>query len=157
GLHTGTPCTGESCPGWQQLDNNPKSVGIAATETGVFQLHHDGWIWRYTGTPCSGSSCPGWQRPDNNPPTGMIAGGDPVYHLQTDPLYQLHNDGWIWRYTDTECDGEFCPGWQRLDNNGNTVEIAAAGSQLFQRHRDGRIWRYTGTPCSGDSCASWQL
>jgi hypothetical protein len=156
-LHTGTPCTGESCPGWQQLDNNPKSVGIAATDTGLFQLHHDGWIWRYTGTPCSGSSCPGWQRLDNNPRTGMIAGGDQLYQLHTDPLYQLHNDGWIWRYTGTECDGEFCPGWQRLDNNGNTVEIAAAGSQLFQRHRDGRIWRYTGTPCNGDSCPSWQL
>jgi hypothetical protein len=28
--YTGTPCTGESCPGWQRLDNNPKTIAIAS-------------------------------------------------------------------------------------------------------------------------------
>ena len=67
------PCSGESCPGWQRLDNNPKTVAIAAAGThhhqSLYQLQNDGWIWRYTGTPCSGDSCPGWQRLDNNPKT----------------------------------------------------------------------------------------
>jgi hypothetical protein len=161
---TGTPCSGESCPGWQRLDNNSKSVAISATGEGVYQLHNDGAIWRYTGTPCSGESCPGWERIGNDSRTGMLVAadpktmgsGDPVYHLHTDPLYQLHNDGWIWRYTGEECNGDLCPGWERLDNNSKTAEIVAAGPQLFQRHTDGAIWRYTGKPCSGDSCPGWQ-
>jgi hypothetical protein len=28
--YVGPPCTGESCPGWRELDNNPKTVRIAA-------------------------------------------------------------------------------------------------------------------------------
>jgi hypothetical protein len=163
--YTGTPCSGDNCVGWERLDNNSRSALLAATGNGLFQMHDDGRIWRYTGTPCSGDSCAGWQQLDNNPRTGMIAAGDPplmttgntpIYQLHTDPVYQLHNDGWIWRYTGTECDGQFCPGWQRLDNNANTIEIASAGAQLFQRHKDGRLWRFTGMPCSGDSCSGWQ-
>ena len=162
--YTNTPCSGERCPGWQRLDNNSRTVALAATGTGVFQMHNDGRIWRFTGTPCSGDSCPGWQQLDNNPRTGLIAAGDPpsmgsgnpLYQLHSDPLYQLHDDGRIWRYIGTECDGEFCPGWQRLDNNPNTAAIAAAGAQLFQRHTSGHIWRHTGVPCSGESCPGWQ-
>jgi len=153
---TGTPCSGNSCPGWQMLDDNSKTVAIQASGNQLYQLHNDGWIWRYTGTPCSGQTCPGWQRLDNNPRTGLIAAGDQLYQLHVDPIFQLHNTGWIWRYTGTECDGDFCPGWERLDNNGATDDIVAAGSQLFQHHTDGSIWRYTGTPCNGNSCPSWQ-
>jgi hypothetical protein len=156
--YTGTPCSGNSCPGWQRLDNNSKTTDLfAADGAALYQLHNDGWIWRYTGTPCSGNSCPGWQRLDNNPRTGMITAGNQLFQLHVDPVYQMHNDGWIWRYTGQECDGDFCPGWQRLDNNGHTRTIAAAGDQLFQLHDTGRIWRYTGTPCSGNSCPGWQM
>jgi hypothetical protein len=28
---TGVPCTGESCPGWQMLDNNPATIAIATS------------------------------------------------------------------------------------------------------------------------------
>jgi Domain of unknown function (DUF1929) len=162
--YTGTPCSGESCPGWERLDNNSRTVLLAATGSTVFQTHNDGRIWLYTGTPCSGDSCPGWQLLDNNPRTGAIAAGDPpwmasgipLYQLHIDPLYQLHGDGAIWRYTGTECVEQFCLGWERLDNNINTTDIAAAGSQLFQRHKDGSIWRYIGTPCSGNSCPGWE-
>jgi hypothetical protein len=154
---TGTPCSGNSCPGWQLLDNNSKTVTIAGAGNRLYQLHVDGWIWQHTGTPCSGNSCPGWRRLDNNPRTGMIVAGDELYQLHTDPLYQLHNDGWIWRYTGYECDAEFCPGWERLDNNPATDDIVAAGAQLFQHHTDGTIWRYVGTPCSGNSCPGWQM
>ncbi|MGI9087326.1 MAG: hypothetical protein ACR2HH_06240 [Chthoniobacterales bacterium] len=154
---TGTPCNGDSCPGWQRLDNNFKTVGIAAAGDRLFQLHDDGWIWRFTGTPCNGNSCPGWQRLDNNSRTGMLAAGNDLYQLHTDPLYQLHNDGWIWRYSGQECEGEFCGGWQRFDNNAHTRNIVAAGRQLFQLHTDGKIWRSTGVPCNGDSCPGWQM
>ena len=163
--YTGTPCSGDSCPGWQRLDNNSRTAALAATGSALFQLHGAGRIWRHTGTPCSGDSCPGWQLLDNNARTGMIASGDPptmgssfpLYQLHTDPLYQMHANGPIWRYTGTECGAAGCPGWQRLDDNVRSVELAAAGSQLFQRHNDGRIWRYTGTPCSGASCPGWEL
>jgi hypothetical protein len=162
--HTGTPCTGEACPGWRRLDDNSRTSALAVTGTGLFQRHFDGRIWRYTGTPCAGDSCGGWQQVDNNPRTGLISAGDPpemsgntpVYQLHTDPVYQRHDDGWIWRYTGTECDKDFCPGWQRLDNNADTAELAAAGSQLFQRHKNGEIWRFTGIACNGDSCPGWQ-
>src|SRR5262249_55150633 len=64
-------------------------------------------------------------------------------------LYQLHNDGNIWLYT-----GPPISGWQLLDNNPSTVQIAASFSSpgLFQLHRDGKIWRYTGPPLTG-----WQM
>jgi hypothetical protein len=155
--YTGTPCSGDSCPGWQRLDNNPKAVAILGAGDRLYQLHDDGWIWRFTGTPCTGDNCPGWQRLDNNSRTGMIAAGDDLYQLHTDPIYQLHNDGWIWRYTGEECQGDFCPGWERLDNNPKTRNIVGSGAQLFQLHQDGKIWRYIGTPCSGDSCPGWQM
>jgi len=29
--YTGTPCTGPSCPGWWQLDNNPATKAIAGS------------------------------------------------------------------------------------------------------------------------------
>ena len=147
--YTAVPCVGESCPGWQRLDINSKTIATAAAGRHLYQLHNDGWIWRYTGVQCSGESCPGWQRLDRNSKTVAIAaaGGQ---------LYQLHNDGWIWRYTGSPCSGESCPGWQRLDRNSKTIAIAGAGDQLYQLHNDGWIWRYTGVACSGESCPGWQ-
>ena len=171
--YTGTPCSGDSCPGWRMLDNNPRTVAIAAglsrqpgggrprpIRRELYQLHNDGAIWRYTGTPCSGASCPGWRMLDNNPRTVAIAaGGGPGSGRPTPigrELYQLHNDGAIWRYTGTPCSGSSCPGWEKLDNNPNTRTIVAAADRLYQLHNGGDIWRYTGTPCSGSSCPGWE-
>ncbi|MBK8277280.1 MAG: hypothetical protein IPK92_16060 [Nitrospira sp.] len=155
--YTGTPCNGESCPGWQRLDNNQKTIAIRAAGSQLYQLHNDGWIWRYTGTPCNGESCPGWQRLDNNGHTSsIVAAGNKLYQLHAAPLYQLHSDGRIWRYTGPACAGESCPGWHQLDNNPKTKAIVAAGRDLYQLHNDGWIWRYTGTPCAGESCPGWQ-
>ena len=148
--YTETPCSGESCPGWQKLDNNSATIAIAASGNNLYQLHRGGRIWKYTGTPCSGESCPGWQMIDNNSATVSIAASG-------DNLYQLHRSGAIWKYTGTPCSGESCPGWQRLDNNSATIAIAASGNNLYQLHRGGRIWKYTGTPCSGESCPGWQM
>jgi peptidyl-Asp metalloendopeptidase len=80
--HTGTPCSGEHCPGWQRLDNNPSTTAIAANRAALYQLHSDGRIWRYTGTPCTGNYCPGWQLLDNNPRTrGIEAAGAALYQV----------------------------------------------------------------------------
>jgi CubicO group peptidase (beta-lactamase class C family) len=145
--HTGTPCSGDSCPGWIRLDNNPRTVSVAAGNS-LYQLHSDGAMWRHTGTPCTGDSCPGWVRLDNNPMSIAIAASGPH-------LFQLHRDGAIWRHTGTPCTGDSCPGWVRLDNNPMSIAIAVDGSNLYQLHRDGAIWRHTGTPCSGNSCPGW--
>lgn len=81
-----------------------------------------------------------WQEIDNNPATkAIVAAGN--------NLYQLHNNGRIWRYTGTPLTG-----WQLLDNNPATTTIVAGGNNLYQLHNNGRIWRYTGTPLTG-----WQL
>jgi hypothetical protein len=80
-----------------------------------------------------------------------------MHRTATAQVYQMHNDGKIWRYTGTPCSGSSCPGWQLLDNNPSTKAIAADGGALYQMHNDGKIWRYTGTPCSGSSCPGWQL
>lgn len=155
--YTGTPCASSaSCPGWQLLDHNPKAVAIAAAGDQLYEQHDDGMIWRYTGTPCGGSgSCPGWQRLDDNSLTGMIAAADNLHQLHADPLYQAHRDGSLWRYTGTDCNGDFCPGWAQLDNNAGTVAMAAADGQFYQLHRDGSIWRHNGTTCSGTTCPGW--
>ena len=73
------------------------------------------------------------------------------------PLYQLHKDGKIWRYTGPPCNGSSCPGWQMLDNNLATKAIVADGTLLYQLHNNGKIFRFTGTPCSGNNCPGWRM
>lgn len=153
---TGSVCSGNACPGWERLSVNLKTVGLSALGDDLFQLHNDGEIWRFFSH--------SWQRVDSDARTGMIVtsdppmmgGGDTVYKLHTDPIYQMHDDGKIWRYTRKECEGDSCPGWELLDNNTTTKQIVVAGAQVFQRRENGSIWRYTGTPCSGPSCGGWQ-
>ena len=59
--YTGTPCSNGRCAGWEQLDNNTRTISIVAG-TRLYQLHDGGGIWVYTGPACSGGTCPGWQR-----------------------------------------------------------------------------------------------
>lgn len=65
--------------------------------------------------------------------------------------------GSIWRSTGAPCTGNSCPGWQRFDNNGASVRIAAGAGNLYQLHATGRIWKSTGAPCNGNSCPGWQM
>ncbi|HEX2205674.1 MAG TPA: hypothetical protein VHG91_20345 [Longimicrobium sp.] len=78
-----------------------------------------------------------WTLLDANPRTRLLA-------ADGRELYQLHDDGKVWRFTGT--------GWAMIDRNPATVHIAASGGALYQMHRDGKIWRYTGTPLTG-----WEL
>jgi hypothetical protein len=119
-------------PNWLELDNNPATADIVASDGKLYQRHNNGRIWTYTGTPHTG-----WLEVDNNPATvQIIADGN--------ALYQRHDNGRIWVYTGTPLTG-----WQELDNNPATVDIVAAQGKLYQRHNSGRIWVYTGTPLTG--------
>jgi hypothetical protein len=74
----------------------------------------------------------------------------------TAPLYQTHWDGSIWKYTGAPCNGGYCPGWQQLDSNPATTQLAAIGGQLYQLHySDSSIWMYTGQPCTPNACSGW--
>src|ERR687894_738473 len=84
-----------------------------------------------------------WELLDENPATVSIVAA----FSAANNLYQLHNNGGIWRYT-----GPPVTGWERLDQNPATKQIAAAGNNLYQIHNNGRIWRYTGPPVTG-----WEL
>lgn len=59
-VYVSPPRCGGAGPGWQPLDNNPRTRRIAAGPRSLYQLHDNGAIWRYSGPPwCSGASC--WQ------------------------------------------------------------------------------------------------
>ena len=65
--------------------------------------------------------------------------------------------GSIWVYTGTPCNGTTCTGWQELDNNNESVRIAATSTnQLYQLWNNGAVYKYDGTPCSGSSCPGWK-
>jgi peptidyl-Asp metalloendopeptidase len=137
--YNGTPCVDAThCPGWQQLDNNPAAIAIAAsagywTEIGLLggippgqhlhQLHQDGSIWQYTGPPCIDSGhCPGWRRLDNNPKSAALA---VIYNH----LYQMHADGSIYLTWPPDADAPIDP-WEKLDNNPTTIAIVVGDEYL---------------------------
>src|ERR1035438_10811733 len=62
--YTGTPCNGNSCPGWMMLDDNPSTLAVVPGANTVYQQHTDGSIWQYTGTPCNSNGCGGWRMLD---------------------------------------------------------------------------------------------
>ncbi|KAF5598331.1 beta-glucosidase [Fusarium pseudocircinatum] len=78
--YTGVPITG-----WRQLDNNFRTIQIAAGAGGFYQLHNWGAIWLYTGTPFTG-----WKLLDANATSTYITAGD--------SLYQLRTTGYIFKY-----------------------------------------------------------
>jgi hypothetical protein len=124
--YTGTPCSGGSCPGWVEIDDNSLTGWIVAGSA-LYQQHTDRSIWQYAGTPCNGTSCPGWFELDDNPNTGnreIFAGQGTVY--------QLHeSDASVWQYTGTPCNGTSCPGWVRLDDNTSTWNIVAGPANFY--------------------------
>jgi len=72
----------------------------------------------------------------------------------TEKLYQLHSDGKIFVKNDQACTTRPCfGGWFLLDQNPNTVSIAAY-CELYQIHNDGAIFHYTGKGIAQDECKS---
>jgi hypothetical protein len=139
---TGDACKIDgSCPGWTELDTNSATVAIAAGGTNLYQIHNDGSVWQRGAT---------WQKLDGNSRTAsIIASEDQLYQLHAQPVYQLHDNGEIWRYVS--------PGWQVLDRNRATTSIAVADKELYQLHTNGEIWRFTGPACDGSVCPGWEL
>jgi hypothetical protein len=123
--YTGIPCSGGSCPGWLELDNNPDLYMIAAGGGQLYEMHNDGSIWWQIGPACSGGTCPGWVEIDNNPLAFAIGVGGST-------PYEMHQDGSLWQFNGTVCTGGFCPGWTELDDTplGGDTSYGANASLL---------------------------
>jgi hypothetical protein len=128
--YNGTPMVG-----WELLDTNTATVEVATDGSTLYQRHGgSGAVWRYTGTPFFG-----WERVGGSATTKTIVA---TRGLENGWLYELHNDGKIWRFNSTNAAGE---GWELLDSNPDTTAIAASRDSLYQRHTGtGAIWKYTG-------------
>ena len=121
---------------WKNVDNNPNSKGIAASESELYQMHKDGSVWWW-----GESTVQGWLELDADP---KMTGGTTAIVADGHDIYQLRTDGSIWNAT-----GNPFTGWQQLDSNPQAKAIAAAGGNLYHLHTTGSIWQYTGTPLTG--------
>jgi len=72
--YTGTPCNGNVCNGWVQIDANPSVSYIVAGPNTVYELHTNGGIWQYTPAIDCGR-CSNWTQLDNNSLTKMVVPG----------------------------------------------------------------------------------
>lgn len=151
--YNGKTCSSSGCGGaWEKVDGNSQTREIAAGGGKLYQLQIDGSVWRFTGEVCGGAGCPGWE---------MLRGpvSDWVMGITADDgqLYILQFDGSLLRSTGAPCVEVGCGGWQLVDNNYDTIALAAGGSQLYQLHMNGSIWRYTGITCAAGNCPGWQM
>jgi hypothetical protein len=147
-------CNGNNCSfQWQKIDvsiyenadvlhlldpNNSWPTRIGSGQY-IYELKN-GKILRYAGThtsPCPISGCEMWETIDNNPRTIKII-------TDNGQLFQLHNNGMIWRYLGSPNN------WEPVDNNLKTADIVLGGGNLYQKHNNGQIWRYTWVPCTGN-------
>ncbi len=99
---------------WIELDNNPHTTQLAATDTTIYEMHDDGSIWRYNG----GGS---WIELDNNPDSVIMVASVG----QKDTLYQKHRDGSVWQYA-----GGGFHSWTELDANPVTMNFADPADRL---------------------------
>ena len=72
-------------PEWQPLDDNKATVKIVADGNNLYQLHNDGWVFKYTGTsnctPAEWNRC--WQAIGSDKETkDIIASGGSIYRRQ---------------------------------------------------------------------------
>lgn len=123
-------------------DNNGRPIYGSGE---IFRLDkRDGHvIWKYMGTG-SAPYGPGitdtyfsdfmgiWKAIDSNQRTVKIVS-------QNGKLYQLHNHGRIWAYTNGQ--------WVRIDDTSRTVDIVIASGVLYQLHNNGDIWKYNHNIC----------
>jgi ribosomal protein L24E len=158
-------CSESACfGGWFLLDNNQATAAIASY-CELYQMHTDGSIYHYTGKgtaqdQCDGGFCGNWQQLDQNQQTKTIAVGDAYFATNAPPfLYQMHNDGSIYRKNGNDCADPACfGGWDQLDANPSTVAITAGFNGLYQLHNDGTVYRWDGkTPCDAKGCVGWAL
>ena len=144
--YTGTPCSGNSCPGWQKLDNNAATVRIAA---GWWQALPTAQCRARSGDtpepPAAAIPAPGgrwWtttrQQHRHRRPTGD----------QTVPTAQRRQDLALHRALHAAATP--APAGRCWDNNPATsLPRRRMEPNLYQLHNTGKIWRFTGTACSG--------
>ena len=182
--YTGPPCTnGDTCNGWAGPLNSGAwggiafagfggTNGMAASGGGPFVILSfsldctgnpsgqgcpEAWgIFEYTGGVCGSSSCPLAQL-DNNPLTGAIFAGPPSGGRSG--IYQMHSDRTIWQYTGVPCTSPgyyaYCPGWEMLDNNGNSATMAVGSTGVYQMWSGGNIFQFNGNACTANGCGGW--
>jgi hypothetical protein len=145
--YTGTPCQGNVCSGWVEVDSGNNTLYAASGGGQLYQLRNDFSIWKFVGPACTppsqGLVCAGWEQLDNNPQTaGIFAGnGD---------LYQAHIDGTIWYSTGQSCNGGSCGGWKLFGNDANGLAYTA-GADLIELRTGGELLEYDG----GGGCCYW--
>jgi hypothetical protein len=73
-------------------------------------------------------------------------------------LYQLHQDGLLWKYTGTPCGGGSCPGWKLIEDSGNIWYIHATRGKVYALKKDHSVWEYldTSSGCGSAGCPGWQ-
>ena len=115
---------------------------------GHFPRTEQAEVLRATGAACGETACLGWVSLDNSRTTQSLAASDAT-------LYQLRENGAIFRSTNAACKSTFCDdGWTPLDRNPLTIAIAAGAGVLHQLRSNGTIWRFTGTACKL-VCTGW--
>ena len=118
------------------LDGNDDLYRLSATgDIDVLR-----WRWSFN-----------WVPLDKNPVTIAIAAAG------SGQLYQLQDNGSIWRYTGRVCNPGCQETWERLNNNPATARIIASGDELYMWQNNGSLWRYTGMPCNSDVCSGWEV
>jgi hypothetical protein len=147
--YTGTPCQGNVCSGWVEVDSGNNTLYAASGGGALYQVRNDFSIWKFVGPPCTppsqGLICAGWQKLDNNPTTaGIFVGGDVVY--------QVHIDGSVWMSTGQPCQGNYCPGWKQFGNDADALLYWASAADLVELRQDGKLLRYQG---GGFCCNGW--
>ena len=142
-------CSPSTCA-WVDIDRNPRTTEITATEDAIFQLHDNGDIWRWRGEICNSTSCPHWDKIDSNSQSISIVAG----HTN---LFQLHENGAIFIWNDF-CEGSACTEWKIISPISNTISIFASGSSLYRQTANGEIFQWTATAsCFWNRCNKWRL
>jgi hypothetical protein len=156
-LYVGPACSSLTrCPGWVEIDNNPHTLRVITTPTGIFEFQTGGYLWKYTGVPCSVSGCRGWVLIDRNPNTATVVGGLPgLFEFQAATGFLFAYNGF------STCTPTACPGWTPIDHNpaSKTVVVDARAVYEFQGVGVGRLYEYVGPPCPSLTgvCPGWRL
>ncbi|MEE2690714.1 MAG: hypothetical protein VX640_04140 [Pseudomonadota bacterium] len=134
----GSPCTASGCPSWDRIDRNPATRAIEAAPGALYQLHDNGAIWRWKGGACDGASCASWEMLDRNPAARAIAAASvpTTSDLRPasagrPPLFQVRQNGSVWRWKGEPCAGANCPPWDDVTGTGAFAAYSPSRGGLY--------------------------
>ena len=136
----GTPCNGNVCSGWVEVDSGNNTLYAVAGGGALYQMRNDFSIWAYVGPACTppsqGLLCKGWLELDNSTnTTGIFAGTGVAAKNFQNSVYKVDTAGRVWMYNGQPCFtdvyGHHCPGWTDTTTtypspNGNTLYLSAS-------------------------------